>query len=50
MRIGISTARIQTIGDVVVDTFYVKSGGTKVSDADHLAETERAVLHAIENK
>lgn len=50
MRIGISTARIQTIGDVVVDTFYVKSAGTKVSAADHLAETERAVLHAIENK
>lgn len=50
MRIGISTARIQTIGDLVVDTFYVKSVGKKVTDADHLAETERAVLHAIENK
>ncbi len=50
MRIGISKARIQTIGDVVVDTFYVKSNGKKVTDADHLAETERAVLHAIENK
>lgn len=50
MRIGISTARIQTIGDVVIDTFYVASAGKKVVSADHLAETERAVLHAIENK
>lgn len=50
MRIGISTARIQTIGDVVVDTFYVKSAGKKVTELDHLRETERAVLHAIENK
>lgn len=50
MRIGISTARIQTIGDVVVDTFYVRSSGKKVTDADHLSETERAVLHAIEKK
>ena len=50
MRIGISSARIQTIGDLVVDTFYVKSAGKKVTDPDHLRETERAVLHAIERK
>lgn len=50
MRIGISTARIQTIGDVVVDTFYVKTDGKKIEDPEHLLETERAVLHAIEKK
>lgn len=50
MRVGILTARIQTIGDVVVDTFYVTTDGRKIEDPDHLHETERAVLHAIERK
>jgi len=47
MAIGISTARIQTIGDRVVDTFYVTSNGAKVLDPNHLLEAERAILHAI---
>ena len=50
MRIGISTALIQTMGDTVVDTFYVNSNGTKITDPDHLAEVQRAVLDAIEKK
>jgi [protein-PII] uridylyltransferase len=48
MGIGISTARIQTIGDEIIDAFYVTSAGGKVLDSGHLAEIERAILHAIE--
>ena len=47
MGVGITTARIQTIGDTVVDAFYVVSDGAKILDTTHLAETERAILHAI---
>ena len=50
MGIGINTARIQTIGDRVVDTFYVTADGEKVLDDNHLVETERAILHAIDSK
>ncbi len=47
MGIAISTARIQTIGDAVIDAFYVTSNSEKITDANHLAETERAILYAI---
>ncbi len=47
LRVGISTARIQTIGDRVVDAFYVTCDGKKILDETHLAEIERAVLHSI---
>ena len=50
MGIGIATARIQTIGDAVIDAFYVTADGAKILDTGHLAETERAVLHAIAKK
>jgi len=50
MGIGINTARIQTIGDRVVDTFYVTADGEKILDEGHLAETERAILYAIDSK
>ncbi len=50
MGIEISTARIQTIGDSIIDAFYVTYGGDKVLDAQHLAELERAILFAIEKK
>lgn len=50
MRIGINIARIQTIGDRVIDTFYVASDDEKITDANYLVETERAILHAIDSK
>jgi len=50
MGIGISTARIQTIGDAVIDAFYVTADGSKILDTNYLAETERALLHAIAKK
>lgn len=47
MNIAISTARIQTIGDAVIDAFYVTSDDEKILDPNHLLETERAILYAI---
>ncbi|RZV47287.1 MAG: [protein-PII] uridylyltransferase [Acidimicrobiales bacterium] len=50
LGIAIQTARIQTIGDMVVDTFYVAHNGSKVLDEEHLREVERAILYATETK
>ncbi len=50
MQIGISTARIQTIGDRVIDAFYVMANDEKIVDLDHQSEVERAVLYAIARK
>ena len=50
MGIEIATARIQTIGDAIIDAFYVTYDGDKVLDPQHLAELERAILFAIEKK
>ncbi len=50
MGVAIWSARIQTIGDAVVDSFYVTHNGRKISDSSHQAEIERAVLHAIGRK
>ncbi len=50
LKIGISTARIQTIGDEVIDAFYVTADGNKLEDPAHLAEVERAILHAMARK
>ena len=50
MSVEILTARIQTIGDAVVDSFYVTCGGEKLTDQNHIDEVERAVLHAIARK
>ena len=41
-------ARVQTLGPQVVDSFFVRDlEGAKVSDPAVLAETERALLHAL---
>ena len=48
--VAIATARIQTIGDKAVDTFYVRHRDEKILDSGHLAEIERAVLHAIDRQ
>ncbi len=45
--LDIRHARVQTLGNEVVDTFYVRtSKGTKVTDIQHQSEIERAILHA----
>ena len=46
--LDIRHATVQTIGQEVVDTFYVRSwSGELVTDAFHRIEIERALLHAI---
>ncbi len=48
LDLDIRTARIQTLADHVVDAFYVRdSAGRKITDPEHLAEIERALLHAM---
>ena len=48
MGLDIRHARVQTIGNEVVDTFYVRtSAGGKVSDPTHRAEVSKALLHAV---
>jgi [protein-PII] uridylyltransferase len=47
LDLDIRSAKVQTLGHEVVDTFYVTdAGGKKITDAEHLAEIEAAVLHA----
>ncbi len=50
MGIEILTARIQTIGDAIIDAFYVTYESEKILDSQFLVEIERAVLFAIEKK
>lgn len=50
MSVVIWSARIQTIGDAVVDAFYVTHDEAKITDERHQREIERAVLHAIRRK
>ena len=46
LGLDIRHARVQTLGPEVIDTFYVRYADGKVSDDDHLAELERALMHA----
>lgn len=49
MDLDVRSAKVQTLGDRVVDAFYVRGpGGGKVTDEAHLAEVERAILHALD--
>ena len=49
LDLDIRSAKVQTLGTQVVDSFYlVDAAGRKVDDPAHQAEIERAVLHAIE--
>jgi [protein-PII] uridylyltransferase len=49
LDLDIRSAKVQTLGDDVVDSFYVTDRlGGKVVDTSHLAELERAILHALE--
>jgi len=47
-RLDIRHARIMTLGDNVVDTFYLcESDGRKITDASRRADIERALLAAV---
>ncbi len=46
--LDIRHARIQTLGNEVIDSFYVQTAaGEKVTDSFHRREVERAILHAV---
>jgi [protein-PII] uridylyltransferase len=46
--LDIRHARVQTLGNEVVDTFYVRTlAGAKVSDEEHQREVTRAILFAL---
>jgi [protein-PII] uridylyltransferase len=48
LDLDIVGAKVQTLGPQVVDSFFVRAGdGTRVTDPAVLAETERALLHAL---
>ena len=48
LGLDIRHATVQTLGEDVVDTFYVRNrAGAPVTDRLHRAEIERAVLHAV---
>ena len=48
LDLDIVGAKVQTLGAHVVDSFFVQGAdGAKVTDAGVLAETERALLHAL---
>jgi [protein-PII] uridylyltransferase len=48
LDLDIRSAKVATLGDEVVDSFYVTtSAGTKVIDREHLREVERAILHQL---
>ncbi|MEY3147939.1 MAG: protein-PII uridylyltransferase GlnD [Actinomycetota bacterium] len=46
--LDIRHATVQTIGDEVVDAFYVRTAlGTKLTDQFHRQEVERAILFTL---
>lgn len=48
LDLDIASAKVQTLGDDVVDTFYLRDrDGQKVVDPSYLAELERAIHHAL---
>ena len=51
LGLDIRHARVLTLGDEVVDAFYVAEPGTgPVTDPDHRAEITRAILHAATDR
>lgn len=48
LGLDIRHARVQTLGDEVVDSFYLSPpGGGRIDDPAHKQEISRAVLHAV---
>ncbi len=51
LGLDIRHAKVQTLGDEVVDSFYVRTwAGDKLTDPFHRAELERALLHALSDQ
>jgi len=49
LDLDISRSKVQTLGDQAVDSFYVHdSRGAKITDADHIDEIRRAIIHSLE--
>jgi [protein-PII] uridylyltransferase len=49
LDLDIRSAKVQTLGHQVVDSFYVRDRrNAKISDPQSLAEIERAILHSLE--
>jgi [protein-PII] uridylyltransferase len=50
LDLDIRSAKVQTMGGKVVDSFYVRGrDGSKITDDHTLRELEKAVLHSIED-
>jgi len=48
LDLDIASAKVQTLGDDVVDSFYVRDrDGKKVTDEGHMDEIERGLRHAM---
>jgi [protein-PII] uridylyltransferase len=48
LDLDIRSAKVQTLGDDVVDSFYVRDrSGAKITDPANLVELERAILHVL---
>jgi [protein-PII] uridylyltransferase len=48
LDLDITVAKVSTLGNEVVDAFYVRTpGGAKLTEPDHIRELERAVLHQL---
>ncbi|MDP1818635.1 MAG: HD domain-containing protein, partial [Acidimicrobiales bacterium] len=47
LDLDIVSAKVQTLGERVVDAFYVRAAGGKVEDPATLVEIERALLHVL---
>jgi [protein-PII] uridylyltransferase len=48
LDLDIRIAKIETLGNKVYDTFYVRTAaGGKLADRDHVHELERAILHQL---
>jgi [protein-PII] uridylyltransferase len=48
LDLDIVSAKVQTLGNTVVDSFYVRDGeGNRVTDSTVLVEIERALLHGL---
>jgi [protein-PII] uridylyltransferase len=47
LDLDITSAKVQTLGPRVVDSFYVRDAAGKVTDPRVLAEIERALLHTL---
>ncbi|MEX2586553.1 MAG: ACT domain-containing protein, partial [Actinomycetota bacterium] len=48
LDLDIRSAKVQTMGDSVVDSFYLRDRhGGKITDKFHLGEIEKAILHRL---